>query len=278
MSVYTGLSCTFSYLIREHGSKKIYDWVYATAKEVATQDTPDHQLSDALAYLAAAVVSDEVRDAESKVPGVAKDLETKTKLTQQAYEKLVMAAEAIKYNELEFSDYLEEVKHPLAQFARNRFFTPAQPICSIQKKIDEFMGAEKTEYQWVAVEKFMTDEFPRVVENQIQLYKDFTTYSRHREADHSESWKSSPFAYLRVKEGQLYRLLELSSLYRETADQMKVLYSAITEFKSAVEAEQESHRKYDLARSAIEQKIPDDLGRFIPYDVVKAIEGKADNS
>ncbi|PAU51950.1 hypothetical protein BZL41_26310 [Pseudomonas sp. PIC25] len=276
MSAYTGLSCTFSYLIREHGSNKVYDWVYAAAQDVATQDTPDHHLADALAYLAAAVISDEVRDAESKVPGVAKDLEAKTKHTQQAYEELVIAAEAIKYNELEFSDYLEEIKHPLTQFTRPRFFTPAQPIRSIQKKIDEFMGAEKTEYQWVAVEKFMTDEFPRVVESQIQLYKDFTTYSRLREDDHTANWKSSPFAYLRVKEGQLYRLLELSPLYRETADQMKVLYFAITKFKSAVEAEQESHRKYDMARSVIEQKIPDDLGRFIPYEVVKAIENKAD--
>lgn len=276
MPAYTGLSCTFSYLIREHGSNKVYDWVYAAAQDVATQDTPDHHLSDALAYLAAAVISDEVRDAESKVPGVAKDLETKTKHTQQAYEELVIAAEAIKYNELEFSDYLEEIKHPLTQFTRRIFFTPAQPIRSIQKKIDEFMGAEKTEYQWTSVEKFMTDEFPRVVESQIQLYKDFTTYSRLREDDHSANWKSSPFAYLRVKEGQLYRLLELSPLYRETADQMKVLYFAITKFKSAVEAEQESHRKYDLARSVIEQKIPDDLGRLIPYDVVKAIENKAD--
>lgn len=40
MSVYTGLSCTFSYIIREHGSKKIYDWVYATAQKVATQEPP----------------------------------------------------------------------------------------------------------------------------------------------------------------------------------------------------------------------------------------------
>ncbi|MGY4533553.1 hypothetical protein ACVW0Y_002685 [Pseudomonas sp. TE3786] len=274
MSAYTGLSCTFSYLIREHGSKKVYDWVYAAAQEVATQDAPDHQLSDALAYLAAAVVSDEVRDAESKVPAVSNDLAAKTKLTQQAYEKLVIAAEAIKYNQLEFSDYLEEIKHPLAQFSRGTFL-PAQPIRSMQKKLDEFMGAEKTECQRIVVEKFMTDEFPRVVESQIQLYKDFTTYNRHREDHHSASWKSSPLALLRVKEGQLYRLLELSSLYREAADQMKVLYSSIAEFKSAVEAEQESHRKYDMARSAIEQKIPDDLGRFIPYDVVRAIENKA---
>jgi hypothetical protein len=59
---------------------------------------------------------------------------------------------------------------------------------------------------------------------------------------------------------------------------MKVLYSAIAKFKSAIEAEQESHRKYDMARSVIEQKIPDDLGRFIPYDVVKAIENKAGKS
>lgn len=224
------------------------------------------------------MVSDEVRDAESKVPEVAKDLEAKTKLTQQAYEKLVRAAEEIKYNELEFSDYLEEIKHPLVQFGRSRFFTPAQPIRSIQKKIDEFMGADKTEYQWVAVEKFMTDEFPRVIESQIQLYKDFTAYGRHREDDNSTNWKSSPLSCLRVKEGQLYRLLELGALYRETAKQMKALYSAITEFKSAVEVEQESHRKYDMVRRAIEQKIPDDLGRFIPYDVIKAIENKADKS
>ena len=277
MSAYTGLSCTFSYLIRKHGSKKIYDCIYAIAKEVANQDTPDHQLSDALAYLAAAVVSDEVRDADFKAQRIAKDIELKTKLTHHAYEKLFIAAEAIKYNELEFSDYLEKIKHPLAQFASSKIFTPAQPICSIKKKIEKFMETEELTHQWVALDKFMTDELPKAVEKQIQLYKHFTTYKKYRENDYSASRISSPFAYLRVKEGQLHRLLELSSLYQETADQMKILNLAITEFKSAVEAEQESHRKYDMIRSSIEQKIPDDLGRYIPHNVVKVIEDIADN-
>lgn len=277
MSAYTGLSCTFSYLIREHGSEKVYDWIFEAAQQAAMQPEPDLHLSDALSYLAAAVVSDEVSEAESKVPGVAKSLSSKIEETQKAYDELVAAADLIKFNELEFSDYLEEIEHPLARFSRpmSRFSTPEQPVRSIQKKIEEFQGAEKTEYQWISVDKFMTDEFPSAIERQINLYNDFTTYSSHREDDHPANWKASPFAHLRVKKGELYRLLGLKALYKETAGQLQVVKDLANKFKEAVSSEQAAHSEYDKARSAIEQKIPDDLGRHIPYDVIESIRNKA---
>ncbi|MFT0866065.1 hypothetical protein [Pseudomonas sp. CAM1A] len=275
MSAYTGLSCTFSYLIREHGSEKVYDWVFEAAQNAAKKEDPDFDLSDALSYLAAAVVSDEVSEAESKVPEVAGLLKSKIEETQKVYDELVAAAALIKFDDLEFSDYLEEIEQPLARFSRARFFTPEQPVCSISKKIEEFQGAEKTEYQWVSVEKFMTEEFPSIIERQINLYNDFTTYSSHREDDHPANWKASPFAYLRVKKGQLYRLLGLKSLYRETAAQLQAVKELATKFKAAVSSEQAAHNEYDKARSAIEQKIPDDLGRHIPYDVIESIRSKA---
>lgn len=276
MSAYTGLSCTFSYLIREHGSEQVYRWVYDTAQEFASQDNPD--LSDALAYLAAAIISDEVREAESKVPDIAKDVEQRIKETEKAYDELVAAADAIKFKDLEFSDYLEEIENPFSRLSRTRFFTPVQPVCSIQKRIDEFNGAEKTEYQWVSIDKFMTEEFPSIIESQIQLYKDFITYRKNRGDDHSVNWKTSPFSSLRVKKGQLYRLLNLSSLYKETEDQLRVVKIAAENFKLSVSEEQSSHSEYDKARSAIEHKIPDDLGRYIPYEVIRLIENKANRS
>ncbi|MCF5188319.1 hypothetical protein [Pseudomonas simiae] len=275
MSAYTGLSCTFSYLIREHGSEKVYDWIFEAAQQAAKKEEPDFHLSDALSYLAAAVVSNEVSEAESKVPEVARFLKNKIEETQTAYDELVAAADLIKFNDLEFSDYLEEIEHPLARLSRPRFSTPQQPVRSIRKKIEEFQGAEKTEYQWISVDKFMTEEFPSIIELQINLYKDFTTYSSHREDDHPANWKASPFAYLRVKKGQLYRLLGLKSLYKETADQLQIIKELAAKFKAAVSSEQAAHNEYDKARSAIEQKIPDDLGRHIPYDVIESIRNKA---
>lgn len=268
-SSYTGLACTFSFLIREHGVEPIYDLVLDTAKACSATDK---HLSDALASLAIAISSSKVRRAADGVPRVKKIWRKKTEVRLEAWDALLQVADKISYKNLEFFKLLEIPTIPMGHPQRSRFII-TEPVVTIDERLEKFSQTLEDEFSWYPFEKFVTSEFPSLIERQMEYYDQLVSIVQSVDDERAPY----PFSILKVRKGSVHEIAELGKHFEHARAELKKFNSALKKYEEALQSELNGGRLWDSARHEIEKGLPDQLGHIIKYETIKAIEEKADN-
>lgn len=269
LSNYTGLSCTFSYFIREHGVQPIYDIVLDAARDCSSAD---HNLSDALASLAIAINSAGVKSAAEGMPRVKKAWHQKTEARLKVWDAVLQAADNISYKKLEFFQLLEVNQLPFGLPQNYPLIIP-EPVKKVDEQLEKFSKRLDEDYSWYPFEKFVMSEFPSLIESQIEHYDNLV--SRLQDAKGEPS--TYPFSILKVRKGSVYQIAELSRHYENARAELPKLKAVLKEYEKALQAELNDGRHWDNVRFEIEKHLPDQLGHVIKYETIKAIEAKADS-
>jgi hypothetical protein len=272
ISNYTGLACTFSFLIREHGVQTVYDAVLSLSKSLSSGSDEDRELSDALGKLAIAINSKGIKSLVEGIPSVKKAWRKKTEARVGAWHKLLETADQINYRNLAFFKFMEVPQLPFNLPARTRFIIP-EPVSRIDVRLEKF-AQDRDEHSWYPFEKFILSEYPALIQSQIELYDQLVEILQTGRNDTN----NHALSILEVPKGSIHKVADLGQHYDLARDTLPRLRAEIEKFEGALKEELNGSRFWDEARSEIEKELPDQLGHIIVYETIKGIESKIEGA
>ncbi|MBT0622503.1 hypothetical protein KIH32_01185 [Pseudomonas fluorescens] len=260
--------------VAEEIGKYGFDAVYTMFKTEA-RSADDLKRSDALSYLAAAIDTDLVRDAASKLAPISANRTAKIAACDAAFAKLTSSVESINYKALDFFELLEEKYNPLVvklNLPIRPFYVSKQAAELIDEKIAEFsdrlekvsLTPNDTELDilYLNIVSYFTEELTPLLEKQIELYLHFASFDALANSEQQND-RYGGYKHMRVAPGKMYMLIEKGQLYRDATKKMGQIKKNIQAFKSADSARLEAIKQYKEAKLKIEEVVPNRLGNFI---------------
>ncbi|ARS49655.1 hypothetical protein PSMEN_15170 [Ectopseudomonas mendocina] len=206
------------------------------------------------------------------MPRVKKAWHQKTEARLKVWDAVLQTADKINHKELEFFQLIEVQQLPIGLPQRYQL-TITEPVRKIDEQLEKFSKILDKEYSWHPFEKFVTSEFPSLIESQIEYYDNLVSKLQDARVEPS----TYPFSILKVRKGSVYQIAELSRHYENARTELPKLKAALKKYENALQAELDDGRYWDNVRFEIEKHLPDQLGHVIKYETIKAIEGKADS-
>lgn len=270
MSKWSGISMFVAADIAEHGLDKVREAIM-----LSSASAKESKESDALAYLAAQLDSDEIRAAAKNMSPISANFKGKVSKMEDAYKKFGESAVALNYMALDFTDYLEEKAPPLNVPMRTSFILK-QPVVRIAEKFSEIMAMTDIDSAQYNLEKFISDNLPDLIQDQISLYEYFTRYeSRYNSQEDNK--KLSTYTRLMPVPGQLHKIVGLAPEYRAAKDQLSTILKNKEAYELSVAAKDESAKQYNVAKAEIQRLIYDEIGNFIEgyYEISQSMKSEA---
>ena len=272
-SRYTGLACTFSFLIREHGIEKVHAIVLETARSYSIGPRIDPKQSDALSKLAIAIVSPSIKKAMESVPRAKKAWHKKSEARIKSFDHIVEIADSMNFKELALYSFLEVIDSPFTRISAARF-TPSEPVAIIQSHLDKFFTRKDEDHLWHEFEKFVLSIFPSEIDRQIEFYDELITIIHPERQGKKNLKQNSPLSTLGLKLGSAHKVAEVAPKYENARALAPKLKLSIKEFESTSAAELDGGRLWEKARYEIEKCLPDSLGELISYEAITDIQNQ----
>ncbi|MNP34272.1 hypothetical protein D3C76_1275510 [compost metagenome] len=190
----------------------------------------------------------------------------------EAWDALLQVADKISYKDLEFFHLLEIPPLPMGLPQRKRFVI-TEPVGKIDERLEKFSQTVDDEFSWYPFEKFVTSEFPNLIERQMEYYDQLVSIVQSADDERAPY----PFSILKVRKGTVHEIAELGRNFNNARAELPKFHAALEKYEEALQSELNGGRLWDNARHEIEKGLPDQLGHIIKYETIKAIEEKADN-